>query len=230
MNSTVDWEKYKLVIFDVDGTLYNQKKLRFSMLYQLLKQAILTLDFSVFPIIKYYRNYREHLGDHEVSDFDTVLIKKTSDVTGYSEAKVISVINEWIEIRPLKFLNAAKFEGLDELFSALRKSGKIIGILSDYKARAKLEALGLKADLIVSAQDNEVKLLKPNPQGLKVIIQKSGFSPNETILIGDRDERDGECARRANVDYLIKAMKMKSQNTFINFDDELFSPLLKNNN
>jgi HAD superfamily hydrolase (TIGR01549 family) len=230
MNDTVDWTKYKLVVFDVDGTLYDQKKLRFTMIYQLLKQAVLTLDFSVFPIIKHYRNYREHLGDHEVSDFDTVLIKNTSDVTGYSEEKVISVINEWIETRPLKFLNAAKFEGLDELFLSLERNDKIIGIFSDYKATAKLEALGLNADFIVSAQDEHVKLLKPNPQGLNVIIKKSGVSPSETILIGDRDDRDGESARRANVDYLIKTTKLKSKNTFVNFYDELFSPLLKNNN
>lgn len=229
MNNLIEWDKIKLVIFDVDGTLYYQKKLRLAMLLQLCKHVVTTLDFSVFPILKCYRDMRETLGENEVFDFEKVLVEKTCLETGYSNEKVVNVIKEWIEIKPLKYLHDAKFEGLDALFSALREEGKVIGILSDYKAAEKLVALGLEADLIVSAQDNAINMLKPNPKGLHYLVRQANVALDETILIGDRDARDGEAARRAGTHYLIKKMSGKPLNDhqFLHYSDAIFGPLLR---
>ena len=227
MTSKIEWDKIKLVIFDVDGTLYNQNKLRFSMLCEMLKHTLMKRDFSIFLIIKHYRTLREDFGNKEIYDFEIALINKTSQLSGYSEKKIREVINEWIEIRPLKYLINARYNGLEELFQALRENKKSIGILSDYKAIAKLNALKLEADIIVSAQDDEVKMLKPNPKGLNYIMKQAGVMTSETILIGDRDERDGLAARRAGTHFLIKKKKYKDLNkhSFVQFNDEVFNPL-----
>jgi putative hydrolase of the HAD superfamily len=228
MAKKVQWEKIKLIIFDVDGTLYNQKKLRLSMGYEMIKQTLINLDFSIIPIIRHYRIFREKFGDDEIYDFEKVLIKKTSLVTGHSEEKVSEVINEWIEIKPIKYLLSARYEGIDELFTSIKKNGKTIGILSDYKATVKLRALKLNADLIVSAEDDEIKMLKPNPKGLHYMLKQAGVSNSEAILIGDRDERDGEASRRVGIQYLIKKKTYENLNeySFVDFKDEVFYPLL----
>ncbi len=224
---TIDWDAFDLVVFDVDGTLYDQKQLRFAMIRQLLKHALFKFDFSIFAIIKHYREFREELGDDEVFDFEARLVKKTSQVTGQPEDKVVLVIKEWIETRPLPYLPLAKYDGLDELFNVIKKQGKGLGILSDYKASRKVSALGLSADLIVSAQDSEVNVLKPHPKGLQTIAEQAGVALDRVILIGDRDERDGEAARRAGAQYLIKQKPNKPavQNGFMHYTDAVFSPL-----
>jgi len=231
---SIPWKDIQLVVFDVDGTLYNQKKLRIRMMLELLKQTFLAPDFAIFSIIKHYRDIREALGDEEVDDFEAILLAQTSQLTGYSEDKIKGVIHDWIETKPLPFLLDCRFDGLLALFSAIKKQGKIIGILSDYKAVEKLKALGLTADLIVSAGDDAVKILKPHPKGLQYIMLQAGVDASETILIGDRDERDGMAARRAGTHYLIKKKSSTTQanisldpHFFINYTDAIFHPILE---
>ncbi len=227
-HSSVDWDQLDLVVFDVDGTLYDQKQLRLTMLLQLLKHAVTKLDVSIFPVIEHYRKIRETMGDEEVFDFEAKLVKQTSELTGQSEANVTAIINEWIETKPLPYLAAVRYEGLVPLFRSIKKQGKILGVLSDYKATAKINALGLSADLIVSAQDADVNVLKPHPKGLETIAANAGVAMERVILIGDRDERDGEAARRAGAQFLIKqksASKPVPSNGFMDYTDTVFQPL-----
>jgi putative hydrolase of the HAD superfamily len=109
----------------------------------------------------------------------------------------------------------------------LRRSGKSIGILSDYPAEAKLEALGLSANYVVFAGDEGIGLLKPHPRGLESLIAAAGVKPHQTVVIGDRVDRDGLVARRAGAQALIRSSKpIEGWQTFARFDEALFSPLL----
>ena len=222
-----DWEQIKLVIFDLDGTLYNQKLLRFYMIFELLKYTIIKPDLSIFSIIKNYRRIREQVGEEELFDFEHHLIQKTSQVTGLSNEKIISTISMWIENKPLQYLKFCRYDGLDALFLALKNKGKLIGIFSDYRADKKMVALGLNADFIVHAGDQSVNVLKPHPKGLFFLMNKAGVSSKNTILIGDRNDRDGAVADRANVQCLIKSTKsLNNRQTFVNFYDDIFNPIL----
>jgi HAD superfamily hydrolase (TIGR01549 family) len=109
----------------------------------------------------------------------------------------------------------------------LRRSGKSIGILSDYPAEAKLEALGLTANYVVFAGDEDIGLLKPHPRGLESLIAAAGVKPHQTMVIGDRVDRDGLVARRAGAQALIRSSKpIEGWQTFARFDEALFSPFL----
>jgi putative hydrolase of the HAD superfamily len=224
---TIDWSEIKLVVFDVDGTLYDQHALRMRMVRDMLLHTILRQDLGVMSVIKTYRRIRERLGDTEVFDFESHLIAETVATTGFSEEKVLAIVHEWIEQRPLPYLLSCRYPGLTELFAGLKRSGKIIGVFSDYPAHQKLSALNLAADYIASAQDDCIRLLKPHPKGLEFLISKAGFTAAETVLIGDRIERDGIAAQRAGVRCLIRSSKPKQEwQTFVRFDDHLFAPLL----
>ena len=45
--------------------------------------------------------------------------------------------------------------------------------------------------------------MKPDPKGLKVILDTLGCDSVDAVMIGDRYEKDGLAAQRNNVDYVI---------------------------
>ena len=133
----------------------------------------------------------------EVPGFESVLTKRLADRYKRSEAEISQLVSRWMEVKPLPFLKACRFPGVESVFSRLRQAGKRIGVLSDYPAHDKLAALGLEADLVVSARDKEVDILKPHPSGLLRIMKLAEVEAGETVMIGDRAERDGEIGRRS---------------------------------
>ena len=223
----MDWGGIELVVFDVDGTLYNQRALRSRMALALFKHVLAKRDLSDVRILRTYRHGRELMGDTEKDNFERHLIDFTAASTGFSAMHVEAVIAEWIDQRPLPYLRTLRYPKLVELFSALKRRRKTVGVYSDYPASAKLTALGLEADFIVCAPDQDVRVLKPNPRGLEILMNMAGSNPFSTILIGDRIDRDGLAARRANVRCLIRSPKrLTGWRTFRRYDDVIFSSLL----
>jgi putative hydrolase of the HAD superfamily len=220
----LDWDEIRLVVFDVDGTLYDQRGLRLRMLREMLISSIRARNISFIYILRAYRRIREELGDSLHEDFEPELTSRTAAFVGCSEDQVRSTVEEWLERRPLRHLVQYRYPQLPELFQGLRKHGKKIGVFSDYPAREKLEALKLDADVIVCASDEDVGVLKPHAKGLRILMSRAATNHAETILIGDRPERDGLAARAANVRPLILSRKsIGGWQTFNRYDDPLFS-------
>jgi putative hydrolase of the HAD superfamily len=222
-----DWHGVKLVAFDVDGTLYDQRALRLRIGRDLLSRAFRHCDFEVLRVLGTYRSLREQFGDAETPDFDSQLVASTATAARSTESKVRTIVAEWIEQRPLAYLSDCRYSGVTELFSGLRRHRKILGVVSDYPAEAKLAALGLVADFVVSATDSDVAVLKPHPRGLQQLMRRANVSPSATLLIGDRAERDGSAAQRANTRCLIRSSRTRTGcQTFAHFKDPLFGPML----
>ena len=214
-------------MFDVDGTLYRQRPLRLRMARDLLFHAVSKLDLNTIVVLANYRRIREGLADKQVADFERILIAETASATANALDAVRAIVSEWVEQRPLSYLADCLYPGLPQLFAGLRREGKIIGILSDYPAEAKLSALGLTANLIVSASDENIGLLKPHPRGLEWMIAAAGVKAHTTVLIGDRADRDGVVARRVGARALIRSSRpIDGWQTFAKFDDALFAPFL----
>ena len=222
-----DWARIELVAFDVDGTLYDQRRLRLRMMRDIVWHVLRARSLDVPAVIGRYRHLREELGDAEQDRFEDELVRRTCQATGHDEHRVRAIAEEWMDRRPLPYLAACRYAGVAQLFDGLRRHGKRIGVVSDYPAGAKLAALGLAADVIVSATDPRVGILKPHPRGLLDLVAQAGVAPGATLLIGDRVERDGEAARRAGVASLIRTSKAQpGWRTFERFDDQVFAPML----
>jgi putative hydrolase of the HAD superfamily len=222
-----DWDDVQLVVFDVDGTLYRQRQLRLRIGRELLMHTVLKRDVNVITVLSKYRGIRERLASEEAFDFENLLIAETAAATANPPDKVRSIISEWIEQRPVPYLAACRYPGVSELFAGLKRSAKVIGILSDYPVSAKLNALKLTPDFVVSSGDKGIEVLKPNPRGLEFLIASARTTANATVVIGDRPDRDGMLARRAGAKALIKSLKpIEGWQTFASFDDPLFAPLL----
>lgn len=222
-----DWDDVGLVVFDVDGTLYCQRRLRALMARDILLDAARTRSLDVVVVLRAYRRIRERLAERDLADFDSVLIAETAAATGRSSSRVKTLVAEWIEQRPLRHLSACRYPGVLELFAALRRKGKAVGVFSDYPAAAKLAALGLAADCIVCAGDQGIGALKPNPRGLSAILDTVGVETHRTVMIGDRVDRDGAAAARIGAWPLIRSKKpIAGWQTFARFDDAIFHHVL----
>lgn len=220
---SISWDKVKVVIFDVDGTLYAQSELRKKMLRSLLfYYALRPWKFQELIILQSFRRERERRAGFSEGNLEKAQYDWCADKGNFSSAEVRKVVAKWIFNAPNQFLSSCLYPGAKDYFDTLRKSGIKIGIYSDYKAEAKLKALGLEADIVVSSTDKEVDMLKPNPKGLLSIAQKLRVSVEECVFIGDRQEMDGLCAERANMPYLILEKKpMNKFDFFVNLQEQL---------
>jgi phosphoglycolate phosphatase len=201
------WESIDLVIFDVDGTLYDQRRLRIRMAMKILGAAFRARSLTLPRTIHAFRQCREELGTVPVANFLDLQYELTAAHVGSRTEDVRRLVSEWIELKPLPIIKSCRYPGVEELFGVLASANKLIAVFSDYPAQAKLTALGLKADIIVSATDVDIGRLKPDPTGLHKILKHSGTSPQRALMIGDRPDRDGEAARLAGVRALIRSRK-----------------------
>ena len=203
----IGWRGVKLAVFDVDGTLYDQKSMRLAMAAQLVMASALRGDLATPRILSAYRKMREDLAEAGTADFEAKLELSLAERFGRTPQSIRATVQEWMHRRPLPFLRRARYPGVDLLFDQLRRSGRSIAILSDYPATAKVQHLGLEADLVVAAGDEGVPCMKPNPAGLLRVMKAMGAEPAQTVMIGDRPERDGEIGAQAGVAAYIRSSK-----------------------
>ncbi|WP_162054850.1 HAD family hydrolase [Pontibacter pamirensis] len=214
-NNIIDWKGVKAIIFDVDGTLYDQSKLRKKMLAALLSYYVLRpWRLKEMLMLSYFREERERRAGQGVADLENAQYLWCAEEKGYPVAEIRRIVERWIFQHPVRYLAGCTYPGTQDLFRLLRQKGIKIGIYSDYKAHEKLKAMNLEADLVVCSTDPEVNQLKPNPKGLLYAANQLGFAPEDCLFIGDRQEMDGDCAIRAHMPYLIIDKKPFSQFDF----------------
>ena len=96
-------------------------------------------------------------------------------------------------------------EWLEPFVSQCKTLGVRIVVLSDYgHTKEKIQALGLDDtmfDWVVSAP--ELGGLKPARQLLEKVAAKMGILPNQCLVIGDREDTDGELAKSVNAPFYL---------------------------
>jgi HAD superfamily hydrolase (TIGR01509 family) len=223
----LDWNAIDLVIFDMDGTLYDQKRLRARMLMALVRDAIARRRLDTLLTLRAFRDCREVLAESPTEDFLVAQYAVPAARRGCTPDEVRALVAEWMEERPLSMLAACRRPGIEKLFEAIAHKGKRIAIFSDYPAAAKLAALGLAADFVVAATDPDVGRPKPDPAGLEKLLRLAGVAPDRAVLIGDRVDRDWAVAARLNMRALILSRGASGDvERFSSFADALFQPLL----
>jgi FMN phosphatase YigB (HAD superfamily) len=201
MTMRKDLNDYSLYVFDLDGTLYDQPRLRKMMAARLMFYYMFH-PFSVKElfILSHFRKVKD---SWTKSSAEEDIIKKTAEDMKADPAKVADIVKRWIYDDPLSLLLKVRDERLIAWMNKLKSAGKKVVVLSDYPARRKLEAMNVTVDRVYDPDDERITELKPSAVGLSVIMDELGIPAGDTIMIGDRDEKDGESARLAGADYLI---------------------------
>ena len=210
MSSRFQIDSSRAIIFDVDGTLYDAGRLRRRMLRELIAHCLANpRRLPLLRTLQVYRRERERLAEQEAAEIILRQYRRPAERLGLTAEQIEQTVSPWIHQRPLRHLAPLRIPGIRRFFGRLRSAGTKIAVYSDYPAATKLEALGLDADLVVTATDAAVDRLKPHTAGLEMLLRKLELEPGECVLIGDRDERDGEVARRLRMPYLLRKPRIR---------------------
>lgn len=195
------------MLFDVDGTLYRQRPLRLRMAVELA-----TLAFtrplrapSVWRALGEYRKAQEALRAQRDGSDAARQIALAAERAGMTTTDVAAIVDEWMIERPLKHLAGCRARGLVELLDFLRARRVRVGILSDYPAAKKLDALGIRHyfSLVLCGGDPDVAAFKPNPRGFLAASARWQLDPADILYVGDRADADAAGAAAANMPAVI---------------------------
>lgn len=201
------------LIFDVDGTLYNQAPVRCRMLWRLLAAHLRQPARGIMALraLAAYRRAQECLreAEYEGDDVGGAQVALAGDRSGIDRAVVSSFVARWMEQEPLDLVARYRRDGVLEFLQAARERGLRLAVFSDYPAGAKLAAMRLAQlfDVVLTAQDPEVQRLKPNPRGLEIVLRRIGVDKSQALYIGDRPEVDALAAARVGMPCVIIGRK-----------------------
>lgn len=199
----------KGVVFDIDGTLYSQKKMRAVISSMLLLNAIGSPKkyTRTIKVILNYRKAHEILRNRreKCSDLAEKQISLTSELSGIDTKTVCEIVDKWFGTIPLKILPKCKRPFLNETFDWLRSKNIRIGLFSDYACPAKARALGIDSYIggCVSSMDEDVGCLKPQVEGYNKIARILKLAPGDIMYIGDREEVDITGAKAAGMQAVL---------------------------
>mgnify|MGYP002852017988 CR=1 FL=1 len=227
-------ENIKGVIFDFDGTLYDMTCMPVDLVLNDIKNCL---------IMKADRKVRHNLKGKDFGSLEKLMdvyCSQVSDVTGVSKEKIL----EWyLNIYPKEMVSLLKkkykaYEKAQEVFKTLSLSGIKFSVFSDYPmVRERMEAVGLK-EIVPLCHDfyyaGDFGSFKPAPRPFLEIAFSMGLSQNECLVVGDRDDTDGEGARLCGMSFIQieKNKKAKANAKVISGDHKImtleeFSILLK---
>ncbi|WP_421943921.1 HAD family hydrolase [Pedobacter sp.] len=208
-------ENIKLVIFDVDGTLYDQSKLRNKMIVALVGYYLLRpWKYYELLIIYHFRKEREKKAGFTGENLYNEQFMWCASKVNLPVEKVKAVIDKWIFQFPNKYLKNCMYPGVKEIFNVLKANQIALAIYSDYDSKEKMASMGIEAQLLVSSTDSTINSMKPLPKALNYIAERFNINDkNNCIFIGDREELDGECAKNADIPFLL-INKKKARNNF----------------
>lgn len=208
-------DKFKLFIFDLDGTLYDQGKLRQRLIKNLILRFItFRIKTTDLKIINTFRRQREEHKGHASKTLEVDQYHWCAEELKLPVEKVENRIKEFMHIWPLRYLLACRYPNIDKVFTVLKEQGTAIAVYSDYPISKKINALELEADALFCSTDNDIQQFKPSGSAIDLICKQMKISKDETILVGDREDTDGESARQAEVSFLKVDIRQAREGQF----------------
>ena len=201
----VDLNTIKGIIFDFDGTLYDNSKLAFNL--------ISNRFFDVFKI-KADRDTRTELAGRDFRNIDKyhdIFYKVLSAHTIYT----VNYMRNWhLNVYGKHMLKVMKkyhkpYDGAIELFSILEKAGIKTAIFSDYAGiQERMKAIGFPENL--SAHTYSAEDFGATKPAKRPFLEIAGYFNEEAkniLVVGDRADTDGRGADVAGMKFIRIASK-----------------------
>ena len=205
----MDYSKVKGVIFDFDGTLYETRKVGFNMVLEnplhmftmlfdrLISKELIGRDFGNREnfIVEFGKRWEEKTK------------KPAKDCLPWYQKVFFPVM---IKVLKKKYRARPK---VAEIFNFLYKNNIPFAVLSDYPyVKERLEAIGLTKEEIAEPAacycSTDFGCYKPVARPFLQIAGEMKVAPDKILVVGDRDDTDGEGARRSGMQFVqIKTKK-----------------------
>lgn len=203
MNTPSDYSlfaSFPVYIFDMDGTLYSQQKMHLHMASALAFHFLShPLQITDLYLIYRFRRLREKAQYKQMSVED--LCRALASSLHLDAEKAIEVISYWMFQVPLDYIAQCAYPSILKFLRHRVEEGAVLAIYSDYPAAEKLNALGLKASYIFTANDSDIMELKPSRHAMEYIQSILGVSGDKILYVGDRNEKDGISAQLIHASY-----------------------------
>lgn len=209
MARTLLFHELRGVLFDVDGTLYDQRPLRRRMLRQLsalpLREGLKTAR-RTWRAISAFRKTLEELRECAPGcGLESLRYERAAERAGIPTAELRGVVDDWMLTRPIPLIGGCARPGMREFIHWLEQRGRRVGVLSDYPPGTKLEALGIASScrLRLCSTDADIDAFKPHPHGFERALAIWQLAPNNLLYVGDRASVDAAGAKAAGMPCVI---------------------------
>jgi len=193
-------EAPKAWLVDLDGTLYAPAPVKLMMAAE-----VLLLGWAAAPVLRRFRAEHELVRELGLEgDPFALQIARTAEALGRSSDDVEGHVRAWMIERPGRWLATFRRQALLAEIEAFRAAGGRTALVSDYPAKRKLEALGASAlfdAVVASGEPGGPRRLKPHPDGMLRAAAALEVEPVACLVIGDREDADGEAARAAGMGF-----------------------------
>ncbi len=204
------------IIFDLDGTLYVLRWMK-------LRMALL-LPGSV-GVLRKLTGARAVLRAGSYADRESLLAALFQELgrrAGIGAERAEAWYHERFMEAFVKLLGKsgrARAE-LDGVLTRLRAANIKLAVVSDFgRVEDRLRALRIEPDLfdnLVAVEDYGV--LKPSPRPMLALAAKWGIDPRDIVIVGDRSDLDGDCARAAKMEFWgITDRLSRARSGFVNW-------------
>ena len=202
--------KYDAWLVDLDGTLYTARWVKLAMAVELA-----LFGWSAVSTLRQFRHQHEALREQQSAgkalavSFATPFaaqLARTAEVLGVPSSEVERVVRRWMFERPGKWIARFPRRALLAEIAEFKARGGRTALVSDYPAELKLDALksrSLFEVIVANGESYGPKRLKPDPEGYLRAAELLGVEPARCLVIGDRDDADGEAARAANMGFRL---------------------------
>ena len=190
--------KIKLIVFDVDGTLYSSNVLRILIFIEIfLYLLVFPYKFREIHYLWYFRKNRQHLSNLKSYNLsDKEYMNQNSKINLSSDSRK-AIVEKWIMQKPLKYLKYLKYREITNFLDFLKNNKINYVFYSDYPISSKLNAMNIKYEKYYHANQETINVLKPNLKGIKIILSDFNIKSSECLIVGDRDDIDGILAKEA---------------------------------
>ncbi|MEC7239979.1 MAG: HAD family hydrolase [Myxococcota bacterium] len=186
----------RAVCFDLDGTLYDLKKQQRKLWKSILRHPIVLHHWQ-----RETAAMRGVRSDSIHQDIAQAVAKKT----GRTTKKTAAIIQQAIFVDyPSTFRPTDLTPGLTGIFRELDRRKIPRAVVSDHPTDDKLRGLNLLEGWLTRIDCSHLGALKPLPDGLQAVAHLLQCSTENLLLIGDREDTDGEMAVAAGAQSLIR--------------------------
>lgn len=200
MSRRIDFPTSGVYLFDVDGTLYSQKRLHILIGIEMLGYYVRHIrEIADLSIVFQFRRLREK--DEYKKYTIEGLIKIIAQRRHVQKAHVCEVIDQWLFKRPLPLIAKCAYDDVLQFMKKVTDNSGMVAVYSDYPAEDKLRALGVTPTFVFSAEDEGIGELKPSRKAMHHILDRLDVSADSCIYVGDRDSRDRCSAEYAGIKY-----------------------------